>query len=512
MAAPAEESKAMESEVFKSKYRKIKVVGKGSFGEAVLVRSKADGKRYIAKAIESAAMTPKEKRDVQSEIRILSAVNHPNIIRYHEHFEDGTIIFIIMEYADGGDLSSRIKERKKKEPVELFDPQLCMFWFLQIAMALKYLHDKHILHRDLKTANIFLTSKNVVKLGDFGISTVLQNTMACAKTVCGTPYYFSPELCQSKPYNNKSDVWALGVLFYEMLTLSRPFNAKSLKELLKKILVGQYEPLAPSIPVEMRSLCSSLLQVNPVQRPSINRVLESAYIQEALRGFSHELQEQTARDRQEFEEKKASETTKPASPPTQPHPAQPQPPSEAKPQMSERDQMAMLRGMGREGIKAMLAKQNPQLQAEVEASRNQPQQTTAHHVAHDDGRATIEEDGDVIEQKKIMLQEAGNIVGKGKLGGHEEEFGDGNAAAQEEQITLANGQSVPASAVRKILEAEMGTPLLTKAMDFVSDLLSSPQAPSNAEIQRELNALVGLRFAHNSNAIAKLAVWESKVL
>ena len=232
MAQAADESKALESEVFKSKYRKIKLIGKGSFGEAVLVRSKADGKRYVAKAIETAAMTPKEKRDVQNEIKILAAVNHPNIIRYQEHFDDGTLMFIVMEYADGGDLSTRIKERKKQDPIVPFDPQLCVFWFLQIAMALKYLHDKHVLHRDLKTANVFLTSKNVVKLGDFGISTVLQNTMACAKTVCGTPYYFSPELCQSKPYNNKSDVWALGVVFYETLTLARPFNAKSLKELL----------------------------------------------------------------------------------------------------------------------------------------------------------------------------------------------------------------------------------------------------------------------------------------
>jgi serine/threonine protein kinase len=307
MAAPPvaqEENKALESEVFKAKYRRIKSVGKGSFGEAVLVRSRADNKRYICKTIETASMNPKEKRDLSGEIRILAAVNHPNIIRYHEHFEDGTVMYIVMEYADGGDLNQRIKERKKKEPVELFDPKLCMFWFLQIAMALKFLHDKRILHRDLKTANVFLTSKNVVKLGDFGISTVLQNTMACAKTVCGTPYYFSPEICQSKPYNNKSDVWALGVCFYEMLTLNRPFNAKSLKELLKKILVGQYEPIPNSVPAELRGLCQSLLQISPSQRPSINRLLEQPFVQASLRNFSEELEAQTAKERAEYEERK----------------------------------------------------------------------------------------------------------------------------------------------------------------------------------------------------------------
>ena len=98
MAAPAADTGTVgvDSEVFKAKYRRIKSVGKGSFGEAILCRSKADGKRYIAKTVESATMSAKEKRDLQNEIRILSAVNHPNIIRYHEHFEDGSVIFIIM--------------------------------------------------------------------------------------------------------------------------------------------------------------------------------------------------------------------------------------------------------------------------------------------------------------------------------------------------------------------------------------------------------------------------------
>jgi serine/threonine protein kinase len=507
MAQAAEESKAMESEVFKSKYRKIKVIGKGSFGEAVLVRSKLDGKRYVAKAIESQAMTPKEKRDVQNEIKILANVNHPNIIRYHEHFEDGSLIFIVMEYADGGDLATRIKDRKKTEPIVPFDPQLCMFWFLQISMALKYLHDKHVLHRDLKTANVFLTSKNVVKLGDFGISTVLQNTMACAKTVCGTPYYFSPELCQSKPYNNKSDVWALGVVFYEILTLNRPFNAKSLKELLKKILVGQYEPIPTFVPMEIRSLAASLLQVNPVQRPSINRILESSFIQESLKSFSNELQEQTAKDKAEFEEKKSTQPQPTAA--AQPAQTQAQP---AQPAISEKEQMAKMRQIGRNDLRAMLAQPNPELQAEMDRQAKglppsgQPQ--------GNDGHPEIDDDGEYIEAKQAIITQAKQYVGKAKIEGHEDEFGDGPSSStpQDESITLANGQSVPAKDVRKILETEMGAALLNKAVDYVSDLLSSPNAPSNAEIQRELNQLVGLRFAHNSNAIAKLAVWEGKGL
>ncbi|GET90552.1 serine/threonine-protein kinase, putative [Leishmania tarentolae] len=498
MAQVAEESRALESEVFRSKYRRIKSIGKGSFGEAVLVRSKSDGKRYVAKAIDSVSMTPKERRDVQNEIRILAAVNHPNIIRYHEHFEDDTLIFIIMEYADGGDLSTRIKEAKKQDVPQLFDPNLAMFWFLQICMALKYLHDNHILHRDLKTANIFLTSKNVVKLGDFGISTILQNTMACAKTVCGTPYYFSPELCQSKPYNNKSDVWALGVVFYETLTLHRPFNAKTLKDLLKRILAGSYDPIPTTIPVEMRSLCASLLQVNYLQRPSINRILESSYVQSTLRSFSEDLARQVEKDRTDFEARKLSEQEGQAqSNPKKEVVRMPQEP--AKPQLSEREQMAMLRGMDREKMKAMLAKQAAE-------EKSAPTTAAAPEMVHPD----VDDDGDYIAQKKAMVEQTRDIVGKSNLGGHPEEFGDGPAdsAPKVEMITMANGHTVLASDVRGRLEAEMGSKMLNSAVELYNSGMM--RGLTNSEMQRELAELLGPKFAHNSNAITKLAVWEGK--
>jgi hypothetical protein len=425
-------------------------------------------------------------------------------------------MYIVMEYADGGDLNQRIKERKKKEPVELFDPKLCMFWFLQIAMALKFLHDKRILHRDLKTANVFLTSKNVVKLGDFGISTVLQNTMACAKTVCGTPYYFSPEICQSKPYNNKSDVWALGVCFYEMLTLNRPFNAKSLKELLKKILVGQYEPIPNSVPAELRGLCQSLLQISPSQRPSINRLLEQPFVQASLRNFSEELEAQTAKERAEYEERKkrqpeAGAPGAPAETTSTPPPAAPA--AEATPQ-SQKEAMAAMRNMGRGQLSAMLKQPNAQVEAEITAQKDRPSPATgagAGRTEVDDAQPDVEEDHDNVKQKIAMQSAASAMVGQ-KVG-DDEEFGDDGAQQpdpKKELIPLANGHTVPASDVRKYLETEIGAANLAKVMDYVNDLLASPTAPSNATIQRELNAMLGPKHAVHSNAITRLAVWEGK--
>ncbi|KAG8341439.1 Protein kinase domain [Trypanosoma vivax] len=500
MAQAADESAAMSSEVFLSRYRKLKTIGKGSFGEAVLVRSREDGKRYVVKAIESAAMSPKEKRDVQNEIRILAAINHPNIIRYHEHFEDGTIIFIVMEYADGGDLNTRIKEAKKRDPAAPFDPKLVMFWFLQICMALKYLHDNHILHRDLKSANIFLTAKNVVKLGDFGISTVLQNTLACARTVCGTPYYFSPELCQNKPYNNKSDVWALGVILYELLTLQRPFLARSLKELLKKILVGQYDPIPSTVPVEIRSLCVALLQTNPTQRPSINRILETSFVQESLRSFSADLERQAEKERAEYEARNAD-----ASRPVKPTSSAEKPKEEPKkPQMSEREQVAMLRGMNRESMRAMLAKQAA---SEPPVEQQQPSVSKT----DEEGACDIDDDGDYIEQKKRIVEQSKGIVGKTKLGGHPEEFGDGpsDGAPQMDMITLYSGESIPASQVRAVLSDLLGDELLNKAVELVNQRMLSNDH-SSSDIQKELCDLIGPKHSHHSNAITKLCVYEGK--
>lgn len=493
---------ALDSQLFRSRYRVIRSIGKGSFGEAILVRSKIDGKRYVAKTVDSASMSDKEKRDVQNEIRILAAVNHPNIIRYQEHFLDGTYIFIIMEYADGGDLSSRIKEAKSQEKPKPFEPQLAMFWFLQICMALKYLHDNHILHRDLKTANIFLTSKNVVKLGDFGISTVLQTSMACAKTVCGTPYYFSPELCHSKPYNNKSDVWALGVVFYEALTLQRPFNARSLKELLKKIKVGQFDPLPETIPSEIRRLCCSLLQVNPTQRPNINRILESSYVQDCLKNFSADLERQAERDRAEYEAKHAGAAPKESAPPFVPA-NQPAPVEKPVKQPSQREQVAALRGISRDQMKQMLAQQAATASAPAQSK------TTNEVISPE-----VDDDGAYIAQKKAIAQQTRDLVGKTNIGSHPEEFGDNaeNSVAAAslggEHMTLPNGESYNAADGRKVLEKEMTPALVQKAVELYN--AGTMAGLSNIELQQELNNLVGPKYAYLCNAIGQLALLEGK--
>jgi NIMA (never in mitosis gene a)-related kinase len=143
-----------------------------------------------------------------------------------------------MEYADGGDLSGTIKKyiaEKKK-----IDEDSIWIWFLQIVSAIKHIHSKKILHRDIKSQNIFLTKRGEVKLGDFGISKVLENTMDYAKTSLGTPYFLSPEICSGNKYNFKTDIWMLGCVLYELTCLKKPFEGDNFHVKIMKLIYNLF--------------------------------------------------------------------------------------------------------------------------------------------------------------------------------------------------------------------------------------------------------------------------------
>lgn len=158
-------------------------------------------------------------------------------------------------------------------------------WFTQICLGLKHIHDRKILHRDLKGQNIFMTSKGIIKIGDFGIAKVLASTMQNARTVVGTPYYLSPEIVQSKPYNFKSDMWSMGVILYELCSLKPPFDAPSLHFLAMKIVRGAFNPLPSGFSSEMKSLVSQLLTTNERNRPDVNKVLNMPIMQNRIKAY-----------------------------------------------------------------------------------------------------------------------------------------------------------------------------------------------------------------------------------
>uniref|UniRef100_A0A8C3PFV1 non-specific serine/threonine protein kinase n=1 Tax=Chrysemys picta bellii TaxID=8478 RepID=A0A8C3PFV1_CHRPI len=263
------------------KYIKVQKIGEGSFGKAILVKAKENSRQYVIKEINICKMSNKEREESRREVAVLANMKHPNIVLYRESFEENGSLYIVMDYCEGGDLFRRINAQKGI----LFSEDQIMDWFVQICLALKHVHDRKILHRDIKSQNIFLTKDGTIQLGDFGIARVLNSTVELARTCIGTPYYLSPEICQNKPYNNKSDIWALGCVLYEMCTLKHAFEAGNMKNLVLKIISGSFPPVSLHYSYDLRNLLSQLFKRNPRDRPSVNSILEKIFIAKRVEKF-----------------------------------------------------------------------------------------------------------------------------------------------------------------------------------------------------------------------------------
>mgnify|MGYP001103584123 CR=1 FL=1 len=275
-------------------YTRMKKLGEGGFGLVFLAKDNRDGQLYVMKEVDLGKLDAKARADSVKEAEFLKKLKHPNIIGYHEYFQTTTQqrtrfgnvdvqkLYIMMHYADGGDLETRIKARRG----QLFPENEVLDWFVQMTLALKHIHDRKILHRDIKSQNVFLMAKNsIVKLGDFGIAKSLAHTHAQARTMIGTPYYLSPEICREAPYDAKSDIWALGVVLYELMCLRHPFQGNSMKELLQRICTTQPAPPSNTYSRELRALLSRLLDKNPEQRPSVNAILHVPIVRARIARF-----------------------------------------------------------------------------------------------------------------------------------------------------------------------------------------------------------------------------------
>ncbi|EGR34335.1 protein kinase domain protein [Ichthyophthirius multifiliis] len=266
-------------------YTKLDILGEGSYGKAFLVESKADQKKWVIKQIAMNSLSPEEQKEIVKEAKILEILCHPNIVKFKEIYKTKSQkLCIVMEYANGGDLSKTIQNANGK----LFSQNQILDWFTQICLAVKHVHDRKILHRDIKGQNIFLTKENICKLGDFGIARVLSKTCEKAKTVIGTPYYLSPEIIENRPYSYKSDIWSLGVVLYELCALKPPFTAESMHFLALNILKGQYKPIPGIYSNDLKNLVSIMLQTKPEKRPSIQQILQQPIIRNRIKNFLSE--------------------------------------------------------------------------------------------------------------------------------------------------------------------------------------------------------------------------------
>jgi len=251
------------------KYSKVKLLGKGSYGSAILVEQASDKTFAVIKKIDFTEEHP----EVMKEALLLKQMSHPNIIKLKEFYlTKKKKLWIVMEYADGGDISTKIK--KIKDEGSVFTEAHIIYYFSQICDGIKYCHDKKIFHRDIKSQNIFVTSNDDIKIGDFGISKVLDNTKDNLQTLVGTPCYLSPEIIENQWYNIKSDIYALGVLLYEMWALRHPFRGDSIHALALQIVSNKYDSLSDSYSLELRQLVDNLLSKDPEQRMSIDKIIE----------------------------------------------------------------------------------------------------------------------------------------------------------------------------------------------------------------------------------------------
>ncbi|CAH2224972.1 serine threonine- kinase Nek5 isoform X1 [Pelobates cultripes] len=189
-----------------------------------------------------------------------------------------------MEYCDGGNLMNRINLNRLRRV--LFEEDQILSWFVQISLGLKHIHDRKVLHRDIKAENIFLSSNGTVaKLGDFGLARLLNYSMELVRTQAGTPVYQSPEIWQNQRYNNKTDIWSLGCVLYELCALKRPFEAPEIPQLKLKICRGFFEPISAKYSYDLRGLISQLLKISSWDRPSINSILKKPFLEKMIKRF-----------------------------------------------------------------------------------------------------------------------------------------------------------------------------------------------------------------------------------
>ncbi|KAI4281689.1 MAG: hypothetical protein L6R38_003507 [Xanthoria sp. 2 TBL-2021] len=291
----------MASSTEAEKYQALGVIGKGSFGIIRKVRRVADQHILCRKEVSYIKMGQKEREQLYSEFSILSSLRHPNIVAYYhrQHLKDTQDLHLYMEYCGGGDLSMIIKDLIQKN--QYAEESFVWSIFSQLATALYRCHygvdppeagtnvlgltgevkppqglrgknQIMILHRDLKPDNVFLGEDNQVKLGDFGLSKLMQSH-DFASTYVGTPYYMSPEICAAERYTLHSDIWSLGCVMYELCARKPPFDAKTHFHLVQKIKDGRVDSLPSMYSPELQQAIKSCLRTNPLQRPDTAALL-----------------------------------------------------------------------------------------------------------------------------------------------------------------------------------------------------------------------------------------------
>ncbi|XP_057672055.1 serine/threonine-protein kinase MARK2-like isoform X25 [Diorhabda carinulata] len=263
------------------KYKLLKTIGKGNFAKVKLAKHVPTGKEVAIKIIDKTQLTPGSLQKLFREVRIMKMLDHPNIVKLFQVIETEKTLYLVMEYASGGEvfdylvLHGRMKEKEARAK------------FRQIVSAVQYCHQKRIIHRDLKAENLLLDSEMNIKIADFGFSNEFTPGNKL-DTFCGSPPYAAPELFQGKKYDGPEvDVWSLGVILYTLVSGSLPFDGSTLRELRERVLRGKYR-----IPFYMSTDCENLLKkflvLNPAKRASLETIMKDKWMNQGYVGYEND--------------------------------------------------------------------------------------------------------------------------------------------------------------------------------------------------------------------------------
>ena len=246
-------------------YKPLKLLGRGSFGEVLLVRLKATNKIYAMKILEKKLLKIKKQQShTKTERDLMVRINCPFIVNIKSAFQDETNLYLVSEFMQGGDMFFHLHDGG----IIVFNTEKTKFYIIELILALEFLHKNNMVYRDLKPENILLDAKGHIKLTDFGLSKILEEEDDKAYTICGTPQYLAPEILLRQGYDKMIDWWSLGCIMYEMLTGRLPFAIKrgckmSMKLYEKKVFFPS------NIDNKAQDLIEKFLIVNPKERLGI---------------------------------------------------------------------------------------------------------------------------------------------------------------------------------------------------------------------------------------------------
>ena len=269
------------------KYIRVRPLGAGSFAEAWEVRRRSDGQVLAAKIMFLKTMDARAQKRAKSEVQCLQSCQHFACLSFVEYFESENRILIIVEYCNAGDLAGYINAcRESNQPFP--EPTIAII-ILQLLLAVEHMHRRRIIHRDIKSQNVFLSTTGLVKVGDFGLSNEYATISGdVANTFCGTPYYLAPEVWRRQRYGARADVWALGVIAYELITGRCPFTSTDMSGLAKRVETPHHPINAARYKVsqELVDLVDLMLTKDPSHRPrAIHLLMHTPYLRRQLSSF-----------------------------------------------------------------------------------------------------------------------------------------------------------------------------------------------------------------------------------